>query len=90
MIAILDRNAREVGLSHNLGEDRVREDRQELVGIDRHRSIASDMSLLGRGGLFVDRFFDKNRAGSAGRKVAEEGFQVAVTGVSSGTGRSGE
>ena len=28
MLTLLERNAREVGLSHNLGEDRVREDRQ--------------------------------------------------------------
>ena len=39
MLALLERNAREVGFSHNLGEDRVREDRQELVGIERHWSI---------------------------------------------------
>ena len=32
----------------------------------------------------------ENRAGSAGRTVAEERFRVAGTGVSSGTGRSGE
>ena len=32
----------------------------------------------------------ENRAGSAGRTVAEERVRVAGTGVSSGTGRSGE
>ena len=32
----------------------------------------------------------ENREGSAGRTVAEERFRVAGTGVSSGTGRSGE
>ena len=48
------------------------------------------MYLLGRGGLFVERFFEKNRAGSAGRTVAEERVRVAGTGVTSGTGRSGE
>ena len=32
----------------------------------------------------------ENRAGSAGRTVAEERVCVAGTGVSSGTGRSGE
>ena len=31
-----ERNAREVGLSDNLGEDRVQEDHQELVVIERH------------------------------------------------------
>ena len=90
VLALLECNAREVGLSHNLGEDRVREDSKELVGIERHRSIASDMSLLGWGGLFVERFLEKNRAGSTGRTVAEERVRVAGTGVSSGTGRSGE
>ena len=90
MIALLEHNARKVGLSHNLGEGRVREDRQELVGIERHQSIASDISLSGRGGLFVERFLKKNRADSAGRTVAEKRVRVAGTGVSSGTGRSGE
>ena len=91
MLALLERNAREVGLSHNLGEDRVREDRQELVGIEWHRSIASDRALSGQGGLFVEIFLKKkNRAVSAGRTVAEERVRVAGTGVSSGTGRSGE
>ena len=33
---------------------------------------------------------EKNRAGSAGRMVAEERVWVAGTGVSSGTGWSGE
>ena len=42
MLALLEHNARKVGISHNLGEDRVQEDRQDLVGIERHRSIASD------------------------------------------------
>ena len=68
----------------------MQEDLQELVGIERHRSIASDMFLSGRGGLFVEIFLEKNRAGSAGRTVAEERVRVAGTGVSSGTGRSGE
>ena len=90
MIALLERNSREVGLSHNLGEDRVQEDRQELFGIEQHRLIASNMCLSGWGGLFVERFIDKNKAGSAGRTVAEERVWVAGTGVSSGTGRSDE
>ena len=38
----------------------------------------------------MDRFLEENRAGLAGRKVAEERVLVADTGVSSGTGRSGE
>ena len=33
MIALLERNNIEVGFAHNLGEDGVREDRQELVGV---------------------------------------------------------
>ena len=42
MLALLERNAREVGFADNLGDDRVWEDRQELVGIERHRSNLSD------------------------------------------------
>ena len=52
MIAQLERNTRKVGLAHNLGEYRVREDPQELVGIQRHLSIARGMSLSGWGGSF--------------------------------------
>ena len=33
MLTLLERNTLEVGLAHNLGEDRLREDPQELVGI---------------------------------------------------------
>ena len=33
MLALLERNTHKVGIAHNLGEDRVREDRQELVGV---------------------------------------------------------
>ena len=78
MLALLERNAREVGISHNLCEDRVREDCQELVGIERHRSITSNMSLSGQDGLFVEIFLEKNRAGSAGRRSRkrESGLQV--------------
>ena len=90
MLALLERNARKVGHSHNFGEYQVREYRQELVGIERHRSIASNISLLGRGGLFVEIFLEKNRSGSTGRKVTEERVRVAGTGVSSETGWSGE
>ena len=57
MLALLERNTREFGLAHNLGEDRVREDLQELVGIERHRSITGDMSLSGRGGSFGERVY---------------------------------
>ena len=42
MLALLERNAREVGFAKNLGEYRVRENRQELVGIERHCSNVSD------------------------------------------------
>ena len=68
----------------------MREDRQELVRIERHRSNASDMYLWGRGGSFVERYKEKNRAGLAGKRSWKERFRVAGTRVSSGTGRSGE
>ena len=42
MLALSELNACEVGFSNNLGEDRVREDRQELVGIERHWSNLSN------------------------------------------------
>ena len=42
MLALLERNACKVGFSDNLGEDRVRKNRQELVGIERHGSISSN------------------------------------------------
>ena len=42
VLALLELNAREVGLSDNLGEYRVQENRQELVGIERHRSNLSN------------------------------------------------
>ena len=86
MFALLERNAREVGLSHNFGEDWVREDRQELVGIEQHWSIANDMYLSGRGCLFVDRFLEKNRTGSVGTKVTEEKVRVASPGSLMGRG----
>ena len=42
MIDLLERNAREVGFADNIGEQRVQENRQELVGIERHRSNLRD------------------------------------------------
>ena len=42
MLALLERNVRKVGLSDNLGEDRVRKESPELVNIERHRSILSN------------------------------------------------
>ena len=33
MLALLERKTLEVGLTHNIGEDRVREDRQYLVSV---------------------------------------------------------
>ena len=72
MLALLERNTRKVGLAHNLGEDRVWEDLQELVGIERHRSITRDMSLSGRGGLFGERYLERTghvcRVGGHGRE----------------------
>ena len=80
MLALLECNAREVGLSHNLGEDQVWEDRQELVGIERHRSIASDRYLSGQGGLFVERFLEEKKIGQVRRvgrlRKRESGLQV--------------
>ena len=78
MLALLECDTRKVGLVHNLGEDQVREDRQDLVGIEPHQSIASDLSLSGRGGLFRERYLEENRAGSAGRRSRkrESGLQV--------------
>ena len=42
VLALLERNAREVEFAENLGEDRVQENRRELVGIERHCSNLSD------------------------------------------------
>ena len=42
VLALLERNAREVGLSDNLGEYQVREYRHELSGVERHRSNLSN------------------------------------------------
>ena len=98
MLALLERNACEVGISHNLGEDRVQEDRQELVGIERHWSIASNRTLLGRGGLFVERFLEKEKKGQVRRvgrsRKRESGLQVPGSllgrdGSVSGAGRVG-
>ena len=43
MLALLECNDREVGLTYDLREHRVREHRQEFVGIERHRCGVSDM-----------------------------------------------
>ena len=43
MLALLERNAREVGFADDLGEHRVREHRQELVGVERHHCSVSDL-----------------------------------------------
>ena len=59
MLALLEHNTREVGLAHNIGEDRVQEDRHKLVSIERHWSIARNMSLSGQGGSFGERYLDK-------------------------------
>ena len=42
VLALLERNTREVGFADNIGEYRVRETRQELVDIERHRSNLRD------------------------------------------------
>ena len=54
------------------------------------------MYLLGRGGLFVERYLEKNRSGSAGRRSrkGESGLQVPGSlmgrgGAVSGAGRVG-
>ena len=59
MLALLERNTRKFGIAHNLGEDRVREDLQELVGIERHRLITRDISLSGRGGSSGERYLER-------------------------------
>ena len=43
MLALLERNAREVGFTYDLREHRVRKHRQELVGVERHHCGVSDM-----------------------------------------------
>ena len=73
MLVLLERNTCEVGLAHNLGEDRVWEDCQELVGIERHQSIARGISLSGRGGSFEERYLERTgqvwRVGGHGREI---------------------
>ena len=43
MLALLERNAREVGFTYDLCEHQVREHRQELVGVERYRCGVSDI-----------------------------------------------
>ena len=43
MLALLERNAREVGFADDLGEHQVREHRQELVGVERHHCGVRNM-----------------------------------------------
>ena len=80
MLALLERNAREVGLSDNLGEDRVQEDRQELVGIERHRSISSDRLYRVRAACSWRDFLRKNKTRQVWRvgrsRKRESGLQV--------------
>ena len=59
-----------------------------LSGIGQSRAIG----LIGSGRLVRGEISrgKRNRAGSAGRTVAEERVRVAGTGVSSGTGQSGD
>ena len=80
MLALLERNACEVGLSDNIGEDRVREDRQELVGNERHRSIWSDrLYRVWEACLWRD-ITRKNKTGQVRRvgrsRKRESGLQV--------------
>ena len=79
MLALLESNAREVGISHNLGEDQVREDRQELVRIERHRSIASDR-FYRAGAACSWRDFREKKTGQVRRvgrsRKRESGFLV--------------
>ena len=98
MLALLERNAREVGLSKNLDEDRVREGRQELVGIERHWSISSDrLYWVGAACSWRD-FSRENKTGQVwlvGRsRKRESGLQVpgsllGLGGAVSGAGRVG-
>ena len=50
VLALLESNDLEVMFSHNLGKDREGEHRQELIGVQRHRLMAHEFSLMGRGG----------------------------------------
>ena len=98
MLALLERNACEVGLSDNIGEDRMREKRQELVGIERHRSISSDrLYRVGVACSWRD-FYRKNKTGQVWRvgwsRKRESGLQVPGSllgrgGAVSGAGRVG-
>ena len=98
MLALLDLNAREVGFSDNIGEDRVMEDRQELVCIERHRSISSDsICRVGEACLWRD-LLRKKKTGQVRRlgrsRKREFGLQVPGSllgrgGAVSGDGRVG-
>ena len=80
MLALLERNARKVGLSKNLGEDPVREDRQELVGIERHWSILSDRLYWVVAACSWRDFSRKKKTGQVRRvgrsRKRESGLQV--------------
>ena len=78
MLALSECDTREVGLTHNLGEDRVREDRRELFGIVRHRSIAREFVFIGSGRLVRGEISREERAGLACRRSRkrESGLQV--------------
>ena len=99
MLAMLEHNDCKVGLSHNLGEDRLWEHRQDLAGIELHRSIASDRIFrIGAACSWRD-FLRKKKTGQVrqvGRlRKRESGLQVLGSllgrgGAVRGAGRSGE
>ena len=98
MLALLECNAREVGFSDNLGEEWVQEYRQELVGIERHRSISSDgIYRIGVAYLWSD-FSRKKKTGQVWRvgrsrkresRVQVPGSILGQGGAVSGAGRVG-
>ena len=57
MLTLLERNAREVGFSDNLGEDRVREDRQ----------LHDALPIWGRSDCSALSFFPGSFPGQTGR-----------------------
>ena len=57
VLALLECNAREGGFSDNLGEYRVQENLQELVGIEQHRSnLSNRLYRVGAACLLGSRF----------------------------------
>ena len=88
MLALLERNAREVGLTYDLREHRVREHRQELVGVERHCCSVGDMlerfraacSSGSRFGLGIIRRGRRSVSGGAVSRVIASSPELTVGG----------